>query len=107
MRETRKCAICGKEFIPRTYNAKYCSAECKYEVMEAWKRDYYNRELKKPDGIKRGKRGLLYEKKGSVPRRFGRAGQGQQHGCFPAPRQRAQRSTLAVETHTGMQDREQ
>jgi len=68
MRETRKCAICGKEFIPNTYNSKYCSAECKYEAMKVWKRDYYNREQKKPDGIKRGKRGLLYEKKGSVVR---------------------------------------
>ena len=31
MRESRKCAICGKLFFPRNKNAKYCSVECAKE----------------------------------------------------------------------------
>ena len=26
---TIKCAVCGKEFQTRTWNAKYCSNECR------------------------------------------------------------------------------
>lgn len=33
MNKPRKCAFCGKEFIPRSSGHKYCRQECKRTAM--------------------------------------------------------------------------
>ena len=46
LRETEICAQCGKEFIKRNYNQKFCTPECrnnhfndiKHEAMELYKK---------------------------------------------------------------------
>lgn len=64
MRKFRKrCAICGREYNANRPNGKYCP-ECRAESMRRYKREWYHTHGKKPDGVRRGADGRLYEHRG-------------------------------------------
>ena len=38
MPKTRKCALCGREFVPNSGTQKYCSEECAEQAKEVKKK---------------------------------------------------------------------
>jgi len=38
MRETRECAVCQKSYLPKRYQQKYCSPECRDQYWRGQKR---------------------------------------------------------------------
>ena len=56
MKETRKCAICGKEFITIVYNSKYCSDFCKEEGNRIKQREYHENLRKNKGTVKTEKK---------------------------------------------------
>ena len=56
MKDTRKCAICGKEFMTIVYNSKYCSDACKEEGRRINQKDYWERQHANKGAEKREKK---------------------------------------------------
>ena len=59
MEDKRKCEHCGKEYIPKRVNAKYCSRECSKKAdrinsME-WYREWREKKKQQEEMKKAGK----------------------------------------------------
>lgn len=52
MKEVRKCAICGKEFIATRANCKYCGQQCKEEANRIKSREYWSRNCVGENALK-------------------------------------------------------
>lgn len=56
MEEVRNCVICGKLFVARTVNGKYCSEECQTEGLRRRTRNNWRDNEAKKKEIRKSKK---------------------------------------------------